>query len=162
MMRDNNNAPVVNNGANANVEEIVELIKSTLYMELRQRFEVSEVKQLYESIDRAVKTIGGGIMMREKLIDLLKGSPLGVDELSLGHIVHRRTVGNIADNLIANGVIVKEQGHWTIKTDDYDCEYMVCSCCGEEFYNADEDTVDRTPKYCPNCGAKMDSEREGE
>lgn len=60
MMRyKDSDATVVNNRADANVEEVVELIKSTLYMELRQRFEVSEVKQLYESIDRAVKTIGG-------------------------------------------------------------------------------------------------------
>ena len=45
-------------------------------------------------------------MMREKLIDLLKESPLGVEELSLGHIVHRRIVEHIADHLLANGVIV--------------------------------------------------------
>lgn len=49
-----------------------------------------------------------------------------------------------------------KHGEWKIKTDDYDCQYMMCSCCKEEFYPVDEDTVDTTPNYCPNCGAKMD------
>ena len=53
-----------------------------------------------------------------------------------------------------------KHGKWKIKTDDYDCEYMKCSCCKEEFYPVDEDTVDTTPKYCMNCGAKMDGKEE--
>jgi hypothetical protein len=48
-----------------------------------------------------------------------------------------------------------EHGEWIIKRDEYDNEYMMCSCCKEEFYPADEDTVDTTPNYCMNCGAKM-------
>lgn len=47
-------------------------------------------------------------------------------------------------------------GEWEILTDEYDCEYMRCSACNEEFYPADEDTVDKLYNYCPNCGAKMD------
>lgn len=50
-------------------------------------------------------------------------------------------------------------GVWIIKTDDYDNEYMMCSCCKDEFYPVDEDTVDTTPNYCQTCGAKMDGER---
>ncbi len=46
-------------------------------------------------------------------------------------------------------------GRWEIKTDDYDCEYAKCSACGEEFYDANEDTIDITFNYCPNCGAHM-------
>lgn len=46
-------------------------------------------------------------------------------------------------------------GEWEIYTDEYDCEYMRCSICGEEFYPVDEDTVDTTPNYCQNCGADM-------
>jgi hypothetical protein len=48
-----------------------------------------------------------------------------------------------------------KRGKWKIKQDDYDCEYMKCSCCKEEFYPVDADTVDTTPNYCPNCGADM-------
>lgn len=92
--------------------------------------------------------------MQKRLLELFR---------EIGASFERELPEEIASYLLANGVIVQAQGHWTIKTDDYDCEYMVCSCCGEEFYNADEDTVDRTPKYCPNCGAKMNglAEREG-
>lgn len=49
-----------------------------------------------------------------------------------------------------------KHGKWKINTDEYDCEYMMCSVCKEEFYPVDEDTVDTTPNYCPYCGAKMD------
>jgi DNA-directed RNA polymerase subunit RPC12/RpoP len=55
-------------------------------------------------------------------------------------------------------VVEVKHGKWIIKTDDYDCEYMKCSCCGQEFYPTDEDTVDKTPNYCPDCGAKMDGD----
>jgi ribosomal protein S27AE len=34
----------------------------------------------------------------------------------------------------------------------------MCSCCKEEFYPVDEDTVDITPNYCMNCGADMRKE----
>ena len=44
--------------------------------------------------------------MRDRLIELLKVAPLGVDDFALGHIVHRRSVENIADHLLANGAIV--------------------------------------------------------
>lgn len=49
-------------------------------------------------------------------------------------------------------------GRWTIECDNFDCEFMRCSVCGEEFYNGDNDTVDMLPNYCPNCGAKMDGD----
>ncbi len=44
--------------------------------------------------------------MKEKLQALLKEAPLGVEGIALGHIVHRRAVENIADHLLAEGVIV--------------------------------------------------------
>ena len=53
-------------------------------------------------------------------------------------------------------LVVQKHGHWEILTDEYDCEYMLCTACGGEFYPVDDDTVDSTYNYCPNCGAKMD------
>ncbi len=57
-------------------------------------------------------------------------------------------------------VVEVKHGKWKIKIDEYDCEYMMCSVCKEEFYPADAYTVDITPNYCPNCGAKMDERKE--
>lgn len=53
-------------------------------------------------------------------------------------------------------LIEQKYGQWKILIDDYDCEYMKCSVCDEEFYPVDEDTVDNVYNYCPNCGAKME------
>lgn len=52
-----------------------------------------------------------------------------------------------------------KHGRWEIIVDDYDCEMMKCSCCGSEFYDGDNDTVDCMLNYCPNCGAKMEEEQ---
>lgn len=47
----------------------------------------------------------------------------------------------------------QKTGHWI----DGDC---ICPCCGEDkFKDLDADIwSDWQPKYCPNCGAKMESE----
>ena len=50
------------------------------------------------------------------------------------------------------------RGRWDIRVDDFDCEYAKCSECGEEFYDANDDTIDIIFNYCPNCGARMDGE----
>lgn len=64
------------------------------------------------------------------------------------------------EDKIEDGVLVEvKYGDWEILTDEYDCEYAKCSCCGEELYDANEDTIDITWKYCPNCGAKMRKEQ---
>ncbi len=72
---------------------------------------------------------------------------IGFDEETAGQFLN-----DIKD---ADAAEVKH-GKWKIKRDDYDCEYMMCSCCKEEFYPVDADTVDTTFNYCPTCGAKMD------
>lgn len=80
-------------------------------------------------------------------------------EAEIQSILDYRLYKGIAISQPAADVTEVRHGEWKIKTDDYDCEYMMCSCCKEEFYPVDEDTVDATPNYCPNCGAKMDGER---
>lgn len=57
-------------------------------------------------------------------------------------------------------------GQWDGEGDGYaDGEFVIdvwyCSCCG---HCIDDGTDDPTilPKYCPNCGAKMDGARNGE
>lgn len=61
----------------------------------------------------------------------------------------------IADHLLANGVVVREKGEWEITRDDYDNELMRCPVCHAEMYDGENDTVDSTPNFCPNCGADM-------
>lgn len=48
--------------------------------------------------------------MRDRLIELLKEAPLGVQGYALWNIIHRHSVKNIADHLLANGVIVPPIG----------------------------------------------------
>ena len=68
---------------------------------------------------------------------------------------HTRFGFETCGSYIPNDVVEVKHGKWVINRDDYDCEYMMCSCCKEEFYPVDADTVDRTPNYCENCGADM-------
>ena len=53
-------------------------------------------------------------------------------------------------------------GRWDIFDDGYGCELMCCSVCRSEFYDGDNDTVDHLHNYCPNCGAKMDGDGDGD
>ncbi len=78
-----------------------------------------------------------------------------VDEAGFGasfHVVHEEDI-NKAPTIDPESL--RPQGEWAIKCDEYDCEYAVCSCCGAEFYALDEDTIDMTYNYCPDCGVKM-------
>ena len=49
----NGDACVVYND-NERIEELVDTIKSAIYCELRQKFEVNEVGDIFEMIDKAV------------------------------------------------------------------------------------------------------------
>ena len=50
-----------------------------------------------------------------------------------------------------------KHGKWKVKRDDYDTQYITCSVCKEEFYPGDNEfDFDFIPKFCQNCGAKMD------
>ena len=58
------------------------------------------------------------------------------------------------DELIKTLEQEPKTGHWT----DGD---RICPCCGEDkFKDLDADVwSDWQPKYCPNCGAKMEVEK---
>ena len=55
-------------------------------------------------------------------------------------------LNTMVDYLIANGVTAQKHGRWVGGWD------MVCSECGSY--------AEYSYDYCPNCGAKMDGERE--
>ena len=73
----------------------------------------------------------------------------------------QKTLGDIADRLLANGVIVQKQGEWK-KTEEplgwQDIDCVECSACHETWI-LDEDFDFEFCKevwhYCPNCGAKL-------
>ena len=60
-----------------------------------------------------------------------------------------------AEALYNAGYRKEKQGKWEIKHDDYDCLYIMCSACKNEFYPLDDDSLNLLPNYCLNCGARM-------
>lgn len=60
----------------------------------------------------------------------------------------QKTLGDIADYLLANGVIFPKHAHWTINGD-----WAECSSCHE----ASKISVKHND-YCSACGARMDEE----
>ena len=86
--------------------------------------------------------------VREKLIELLD------------IIIQpgQKTLGDIADHLIANGVTVQECGYWVSLTDCANAG-VYCSVCHKKVYKEDYAWCNRKNKlrsdYCPHCGAKM-------
>lgn len=64
------------------------------------------------------------------------------------------------DYFIANGVTVKDRGHWVkIHNNELDGNYG-CSVCNEVIDIADgrETPLDRGMNFCPNCGADLRGE----
>ena len=86
--------------------------------------------------------------VREKLVDILD------------RFVYDDWYGNgdIADELIANGVTVQECGYWVSLTDCANAG-VYCSVCHKKVYKEDYAWCNRKNKlrsnYCPHCGAKM-------
>lgn len=56
---------------------------------------------------------------------------------------------DVADHLIANGVVIQKQGEWVYIESYPWVEMYRCSECG---YETDDESL---TDYCPNCGAKM-------
>ena len=69
-----------------------------------------------------------------------------------------------AKRIKALPTIEPKRGEWVLeRLDNYKLYKVTCSCCGWwgcENYDSYVDISDFA--YCPNCGAKMDGEREGE
>lgn len=91
---------------------------------------------------------------REKLVKLLYEPFLQckISELS--------DTGDIAEHLLANGVVVREKGEWI--EDGYYGNPFVCSYCGHEgCYSGNYGDKDYYPtNFCPNCGADMRAEEQ--
>ena len=87
---------------------------------------------------------------REKLIELLKGTP--------DVWMSDKSSEMLADHLISNGVTVRERGRW--EQVDHDGSWRVdrCSICHRRMHYVD---YDQPYQYCPNCGAKMDGDGNG-
>ena len=70
----------------------------------------------------------------------------------------QKTLGDIADYLIRNGVTVQERGYWASLTDCANAG-VYCSVCHKKVYKEDYAGCNRKNKlrsdYCPHCGAKM-------
>lgn len=93
--------------------------------------------------------------MREKLIELLgskvcDGYSPTCDEWKPHScekcFANNCRIGELADYLLQNGVVVKEHGKWDRSGYCSNCNYWTCYC-GD--FN-----------YCPNCGARMDGDEE--
>lgn len=74
-----------------------------------------------------------------------------------------KTIRELADLLINGDAVEVVHGHWYVS----EYEYLNCSVCGEEMYTGCNSTKEAQllkehwKKFCPNCGAKMDGEGNG-
>ena len=78
--------------------------------------------------------------MRKKLINLIS------------RIVVPYFAEQIADLLIAHGVVFAVSGEWVVCGDGENVPWM-CSHCGK---TTDHKYKNMYGKFCPNCGARMD------
>ena len=101
--------------------------------------------------------------VREKLVELLEPHMSGLAceyESGSCELTSCRTCNarNVADHLIANGVMVQECGRWVSLTECANAG-VYCSVCHKKVYKADYARCNRKNKlrsaYCPHCGAKM-------
>ena len=76
----------------------------------------------------------------------------------IGHLKEGGELGRMPNSSVAIIIEALEKQvpqKWKRNTDEYDCEYLECPKCKEVFFDANEDTVDIVPQYCPNCGQAL-------
>ena len=81
--------------------------------------------------------------MRDRLIELMKDFSGDIPYYEL------------ADHLLAEGVIVQAQGHWIEQSDGWDGVIYTCSACRCDWCTIDGTPLENNMRYCPECGAKM-------
>lgn len=68
------------------------------------------------------------------------------------------TLDTLADLVYDMPSVTQKSGKW-IEQEGWDGDvYYECSMCGEPFCLIDGTLTDNMYNYCPNCGAKMESE----
>ena len=92
--------------------------------------------------------------------EIFKGCSFIIPEKADAALTVQKLLEHI-NSIPAADVVEVKHGKWITHRDDADCEYIECSVCGEEFYPPDNAwNFDVTPKYCQECGTKMDNEKE--
>ena len=81
---------------------------------------------------------------REKLIELIESA----------RYWGSNTSAEIADHLIANGVVIQKQGEWILGRNHGDFVEATCTSCDGMLLVKWYDKIDKY-RHCPNCGAKM-------
>ena len=86
-------------------------------------------------------------MSTDELVDNLKfvESELDTQYLNKGGIKNQDTINNV------------KHGHWEESKCLDDC-FWVCSCCK---FPSQAVAAPKLYKYCPNCGARMDGDKNG-
>ena len=86
-------------------------------------------------------------MSTDELVDNLKfvESELDTQYLNKGDIKNQDTINNV------------KHGHWEESKCLDDC-FWVCSCCK---FPSQAVAAPKLYKYCPNCGARMDGDKNG-
>lgn len=102
--------------------------------------------------------VGGGSMtqeeLKQRLIELMGETQLGVNINTLTDNFWEQVFADLATNLIANGVTIRERGEWK---DNH------CTVCGttpicEETWTSHDMTPPKFEwfmDFCPHCGADM-------
>ena len=65
----------------------------------------------------------------------------------------------IVDKMPTVSAVEVKHGRWIMGVDEADYDYGVCSVCG--FAEREHIPCLYIPNYCPNCGAKMDGDGNG-